>query len=99
AVKEKAERSRAEQELRESEARLHAAVDLVKLGRYAWNPQTNELKWDDTLRVMWGLPPDAEVNYGIWRAAVHPDDLARVDAAVAKCIDPQRDGLFEIEYR
>src|SRR5258708_4739565 len=28
---------RAEQRLRESEARLQAAVDLLKLGRYAWN--------------------------------------------------------------
>jgi PAS domain S-box-containing protein len=50
---------RAEQRLRESEMRLQTAVDLVKLGRYAWNPQTNELQWDDTLRAMWGLPADA----------------------------------------
>src|SRR4051794_39337765 len=53
AVKEKAERDRAERSLRESEARLQAAVDLVRLGRYAWNPQTNELQWDDMLRAMW----------------------------------------------
>jgi PAS domain-containing protein len=52
AVKEKAERDRVERALRESEARLLAAVDLVKLGRYAWNPQTNELQWDDALRAM-----------------------------------------------
>ena len=48
-------RKQAEALLRASEARLQAAVDLVKLGRYAWNPQTNELQWDDTLRAMWGL--------------------------------------------
>src|ERR1700676_4515227 len=50
AVKEKAERDRAERALRESEARLKAAVDLVKLGRYSWNPQTNELDWDEKCR-------------------------------------------------
>ena len=54
--------------LRESEARLQAAVDLVKLGRYAWNPQTNELQWDDTLRAMWGLPVGAPVDYDVWRS-------------------------------
>jgi PAS domain S-box-containing protein len=93
------ERVRAEQALRESEARLQAAVDFVKLGRYAWNPQTNELQWDETVKAMWGLPPDADVDYAIWRAGIHPDDLARVEAAVRQCADPQGDGVYEVEYR
>jgi PAS domain S-box-containing protein len=99
AVKEKAERGRAEQELRESEARLQAAVDLLNLGRYAWNPQTNELQWDDTLRAMWGLPTGSPIDYDLWRACVHPDDLARVDAAIQRCTDPRGDGVYDIEYR
>src|SRR4030081_3175549 len=99
AVKEKAERGRAEQELRESEARLQAAVDLLKLGRYAWNPQTNELQWDDTLRAMWGLPAGAPVDYDLWRACVHPDDLARVEAAIQAVHRPRGDGVYDIEYR
>jgi PAS domain S-box-containing protein len=90
---------RAEQRLRKSEARLQAAVDLLKLGCYSWNPQTNELEWDATLKAMWGLPPYAPVDYDTWRAAVHPDDLARVEAAIAKCIDPRLDGIYDIEYR
>jgi PAS domain S-box-containing protein len=93
------ERVRAEHALRESEARLQAAVDLVKLGRYAWNPQSNELQWDETIRAMWGLPADAIVDYEMWRAGVHPDDLGRVEAAVQRCTDPQGDGVYDIEYR
>jgi PAS domain S-box-containing protein len=93
------ERLYAERALRESEARLQAAVDLVKLGRYAWNPQTNELQWDDTLRAMWGLAAGAPVDYEVWRAGVHPDDLARVEAAIQRCTDPRGDGVYEIEYR
>jgi PAS domain S-box-containing protein len=85
--------------LRESEARLQAAVDLVKLGRYAWNPQTNELQWDDTLRAMWGLPAGAPVDNDVWRSCVHPDDLARVEAAIQRCADPRGDGVYDIEYR
>ena len=90
---------RAEQRLRESEARLQAAVDLLKLGRYAWNPQTNEVQWDEMLKAMWGLPPDAPVDYEVWRAGVHPDDRARVEAAVERCKDPRGDGVYDVEYR
>lgn len=90
---------RADHRLRESEARLQAAVDLVKLGLYAWDPQTNELQWDETLKAMWGLPADALVTYDVWRAGVHPDDLARVEAAIQQCADPAGDGVYDIEYR
>lgn len=93
------ERVRVEQAMRESESRLQAAVDLVRLGCYSWNPQTNELQWDKALKAMWGLPADAPVDYDVWRTGVHPDDLSRVEAAIQRCIDPQGDGLYDIEYR
>ena len=90
---------RAQQRLQESEARLQAAVDLVKLAHYSWDPQTNELQWDDTLRAVWGLPPDMPEDYQVWRAGIHPDDLARVEKAVERCTDPAGDGVYDIEYR
>lgn len=93
------ERAQTEAALRESEARLKAAVDLVELGRYSWNPQTNEKKWDEKCRAMWGLPADTTVDYDTWRAAVHPDDLGAVEAAVQRSIEPQGDGLYDVEYR
>lgn len=93
------DRKHREDRLRESEARLQTAADLVKLGLYSWNPATNELDWDETVKALWGLPPDGAVNWELARAAVHPDDLARVDAAVAGCIAPEGDGIYDIEYR
>jgi PAS domain S-box-containing protein len=93
------ETKRAELRLRESDARLQAAVDLAKLGRCEWNLQTGEIEWDDLLHAMWGLPAGAPVDYGTWRAGVHPDDLERVLAAVRRRADPREDGLYAIEYR
>jgi PAS domain S-box-containing protein len=93
------ERTRAVRALRESEARLQAAVNLVNLGRYSWNPQTNELQWDDTLKAMWGLPADTPVDYALWLATVHPDDVAKVKAAIQQCSDPRGDGVYDVEYR
>jgi PAS domain S-box-containing protein len=89
---------RVEQRLRESESRLKAAVDLVNLGLYSWDPQTNELDWDKAVKAMWGLREDAPVTYDMWRDAVHPDDLQRVEAAIAGSIDP-RNGSYDVEYR
>ncbi|MGY8676553.1 response regulator [Bradyrhizobium sp. UFLA05-153] len=93
------ERTKLLQCLREGESRLQAAVDLVKLGRYAWNPQTNELQCDDRIRAMWGLPAGAPIDYEVWRAGVHPDDLVRVEAAIQECADPRGNGVYDIEYR
>jgi PAS domain S-box-containing protein len=90
---------RSEQRLRESEARLQAAVGLVNLGGYAWDPQTKELQWDDRVRAMWGLPAGVPIDYEVWRAGVHPDDLARVEAAIQQCADPRGQGVYDIEYR
>jgi PAS domain S-box-containing protein len=93
------EEKRSEQRLRESEARLQAAVGLVNLGGYAWNPKTNELQWDDRVRAMRGLPAGVPIDYEVWRAGVHPDDLVRVEAAIQQCADPRGHGVYDIEYR
>jgi PAS domain S-box-containing protein len=93
------EQRRAERALRESEARLSAAVDLVGLSSYSWDPGTDRLQWDDRLKAMWGLPPDAHVDTDIFRAGIHPEDRERVDAAIASCIDPAGNGIYHLEYR
>jgi PAS domain S-box-containing protein len=93
------ERKRTESALRESEARLLAAVDLVKLGRYSWDPQNNELQWDETIKAMWGLPPDAAVDYDLWLSAVPPEDVQRIEAAIGRSTDPLGDGVYDVEYR
>jgi PAS domain S-box-containing protein len=93
------EQRRAERALRESEARLSAAVDLVGLSPYSWDPATDTLHWDDRLKAMWGLRPDAHVDIDIFRAGIHPEDRERVDAAIASCIDPAGNGIYHLEYR
>jgi PAS domain S-box-containing protein len=79
--------------------RLQAAVGLLGLGLYAWDPRTNALDWDARIKAIWGLPPDAPIDYDVWRARIHPEDLARVDAAVASSVDRTGDGVYDIEYR
>lgn len=93
------ERRAFEEKLRTGEARLRAATDLVGLGVYSWDPATGVLDWDERLRAMWGLPPDAAVDMETYEAGIHPDDLARVRSAIIACVDPAGDGRYGIEYR
>lgn len=85
--------------LRRSEARLKAAVALVELGQYSWDPATNKLDWDERVKALWGLPPDAYIDYDLFLSAIHPDDRERVAAEIAKCTDPHGDGIYDVEYR
>jgi PAS domain S-box-containing protein len=80
-------------------SQLQAAVDLVGLSPYGWDPATGALEWDARLKALWGLPPDAHVDHDAWLASVHPEDRPRVEAAVARCLDPTGDGIYHIEYR
>jgi two-component system sensor kinase FixL len=88
-----------EQRLRESETRLQTAADLVGLACYSWNPQTNAVEWDNRLKGMWGLLPEEAVDYKTFIAGVHPEDRARVEAAIAGSADFRGDGIYDIEYR
>jgi PAS domain S-box-containing protein len=89
----------AERQLRESEARLNAAVDLVGLSSYRWDPRTDALDWDERLRTLWGVSPEEAVDSSVWMQGVHPDDRKRVEAAVAAAVDPAGDGVYRLEYR
>ena len=93
------ERHAFEEALKTSEARLRAATELVGLGIYSWDPVTGALEWDARLRAMWGLASDAVVDTAVYEAGIHPEDLSRVQEAIAACVDPAGDGRYGIEYR
>ena len=92
-------RKSVEETLRESEARLQAAVDLLDLGLYSWDPRTHALRWDARVRSFWGLAPDAAVDYDLWLRGVHPEDRPAVLQAVERSLNPDDDGVYEMEYR
>jgi PAS domain S-box-containing protein len=93
------ERVRTEERLRESEHLLRAAVDLVELSVYRWNPVNGRVQWDSRIRHLWGLRPDDEPTEEIFLRGIHPDDRSAVEAAIAQAVDPAGDGRYHIEYR
>src|SRR6202163_3610298 len=96
-VTQKAERKRAEEALRQSEAYLAEAQRLSRTGSFGWRPSTGEITWsDETFRIFQydrTTTPSVEVIL----QRIHREDAPSVKETVERA---SRDGKdFEHEYR
>ncbi len=79
--------------------RLSAALEAAHVGVFEFEPQTGIATWDRRVGKIWGIPDDEEINYETVTAGLHPDDVAMHDAVTAKALDPNGDGVLDMEYR
>ncbi|HEY9639473.1 MAG TPA: PAS domain S-box protein [Coleofasciculaceae cyanobacterium] len=92
------ERSRAEEALRESEARLQLALKVGRMGTWDWNIQTGALLWSEGHYAVLGLQPnECQPSYKVWSKRVHPDDLAETKAKLQQAIATRQE--YHHEYR
>jgi PAS domain S-box-containing protein len=84
--------------LQQSEERLRNAVQAAHLGVGEWNLATGEVLFDERIHEMFGWPYSAQpATLAQATASVHPDDRARVQAAL---VSEQTDATpREVEYR
>jgi PAS domain S-box-containing protein len=91
-------RKQLESELQQREALLRAALLVSRAGTYAWDTQTGEATWDDSLRVLFGLNEGETVrSYSEFLQRVHPEDRSRVHAECERVMAQRCD--LAIEYR
>jgi PAS domain S-box-containing protein len=93
------ESRRTEELLRGSEDRLRLAIESTGLGTWDFNPVTGKLKWDKRCKEIFGLPPEAEVDYETFLSRLLPDDRERTDRIVQRALDPESGGEYNVEYR
>ena len=93
------ERRAAELSLAESEERLRLAVESAEIGLWDLDPRTGTLFWPMRVRTMFGVPSDDLVRLDDFYAGLHPDDRARVAAALATALDPATRALYDEEFR
>jgi diguanylate cyclase (GGDEF)-like protein/PAS domain S-box-containing protein len=92
------ERKQLDEALRQSRERLTLATEAARLGIWDWDVAANKLVWDDRMYELYGTcEQDFSGAYDAWQAGLHPDDLARGDAAIAAAIERVKD--FDIEFR
>jgi PAS domain S-box-containing protein len=74
------------------------AADLAGLAWWDWDLQTGELFWSDRRFVLCGYTPGAvNPSHAAWAAAVHPEDLPRVEAAIERA--RATGGRYACQYR
>ena len=95
----RAERRRAEEQLRDRDEWLALAVSLSQLGMFDFYPQSGKLIWSEGGKRHFGLPADAEVTYETFLRGVHPDDRKRVDDLIQNAFDPESGGAYKTDYR
>jgi PAS domain S-box-containing protein len=89
-----------ERELRQVQDSLRMAVEATGIGTFDMDPRTGEGHWDERARALFGLPPDATIDYErTFLAGLHPEDRGRVDAAIQRVLDPSGPRIYEEEYR
>ncbi len=78
---------------------LEAALVSVDAGVHSWNPMTGEAQWDARMRSLFGFATDHPASHEALIARVHPDDRARVEAAVARATTADGPSRYSVEYR
>jgi len=91
------ERQRAQEALREREARINLAAESADLAFWVIYPEQRTAWMSDNGRVLYGFDSDVALNRDLICGRVHPDERASVHAAFDEACSSL--GIFESEHR
>ena len=90
---------RAEEKLRESEARFRLMSELAPVMIWTSDAQGHCLHLNRALRRFWGVPDEADLSTFDWQTTMHPDDADDIGAAMFAATRDQKDVTIEGRYR
>jgi PAS domain S-box-containing protein len=69
-----------------SEARLRLALEAAQMGTFDWEIPSGQIVWSRWHEELWGYRPgEFDGTWAGFTSRVHPGDLTRVEAEVARC--------------
>jgi PAS domain S-box-containing protein len=78
---------------------LETALESADAGVHSFDPATGQAQWDVRFRQLLGFTAEETATREALLARVHPDDRARVDAAVMKAMSTGGARRHSIEFR
>ncbi len=92
------ERKERERELRDTTRQLELTLEGTNTGLWEWDPETEELWWNETQEWLFGLEPgEFEGTWTAFIERVHPDDRERVRREIESAIESERQ--YNTEFR
>jgi diguanylate cyclase (GGDEF)-like protein/PAS domain S-box-containing protein len=84
--------------LREHQEKLSQAQQIAHLGHWEWDVQGNRAEWSMQVYELLGRTPETcAASYSTFLEAVHPQDRAMVNQAIAQTIEDN--GSYSLEHR
>src|SRR6266403_4521902 len=93
----RAERERAEESLRRSDACLAEAQRLSRTGSFGWRVSSGEILWSEETFRIFQYDPTTKPTVELLLQRVHPEDVALVQKTIARASQDGKD--FDHEYR
>jgi PAS domain S-box-containing protein len=84
------ERKRADEALRESEARLRRIARTGRIGFFEWNASRDTSYWSPEHYEIFGFEPGSSTSWQRWLEGVHPADRERVVHNAARLLERVR---------
>ncbi len=82
------EKKMAEKDLALSREKIEVTSRALGIGIWEFNPDTNNLTWDDTMFGLYEVDPSVFTGtYEFWRSRVHPDDVEDQEKKFIHAID------------
>jgi diguanylate cyclase (GGDEF)-like protein/PAS domain S-box-containing protein len=92
------ELGRRQDQLQKLSRRLKLALDTSRIGIWELNLDTREMKWDDRMKELYGVPPEVDANeYDYWSKALHPEDREQAEEEFREAIEAG--GRYASEFR
>jgi PAS domain S-box-containing protein len=93
------QRKQTEAALRESEEGRRLALESAAIGTWNFNPKTSELRCDDRCKILFGLSPEATVDFQLLLAGIHPEDRERFHQSFHRALDCDGPEEYDVQFR
>ena len=91
------EERRSKEALRESANLMGLAAEAGNLAMWVWDVSGNDVWMTERGRSLFGLTPDAPLEFAATFDRVHPDDRVAREGAITQAL--QTRGVYDMEYR